>query len=390
MGILALEDGRVFRGESFGAPVTSHGEVCFNTSMTGYQEILTDPSYRGQIIAMTHPHIGNYGVNPLDVENASPQVRGFVIEELSPVVSNWRATASLDSYLADAGIPGLQGIDTRALTKHLRERGAMRACISGLELSDEEAVQIAKDAPGILGSDFVREVTATESYDWDPAEDLSREWTLVQGTQPAAEGMMPDVFLPLPPAEHFIVAYDYGVKKNILRNLRQHGFQVRVVPALTPVEDVLAMKPDGVFLTNGPGDPAALDYAHKTAKSLANELPVFGICLGCQILGIAYGGTTFKLKFGHRGANQPVKNLLTGAVAITSQNHGFALEAASLPDCLEVTHLNLNDGTVAGIRHRELPVSAVQFHPEASPGPHDAQDFFGEFANLIASRKKSV
>jgi carbamoyl-phosphate synthase small subunit len=380
--ILALEDGRTFSGESFGATGSAVGEVCFNTSMTGYQEVLTDPSYRGQIVAMTCPQIGNYGVNPLDAESAQPHVRGFVIEELSPISSNWRATGSLDDYLKRARIPGIQGIDTRALTKHLRSRGAMQGCLTSDDISPEEAFERARRAPAMEGSDFVKEVTPSAPFDWDPDDTLSPEWTLIHGDgpdRPAGE----EVFHQLPEARYRIVAYDFGMKRNILRRLRQAGFKVRVVPAGTSAADVLATKPDGVFLSNGPGDPAALTYVHENIRELIGKTPVFGICLGHQMLGYAVGGKTFKLKFGHRGGNQPVQDLRTGKVAITSQNHGFAVDPDSLPADVEVTHINLNDQTVEGLRHKSEPVFSVQYHPEAAPGPHDATYFFGQFAKLI-------
>jgi len=384
--ILALEDGRCFRGQAFGADATALGEMVFNTSMTGYQEVLTDPSYRGQIVAMTCPQIGNYGVNVLDEESHEPHVRGFVIEELSEIASNWRSEASLNDYLLRWKIPGIQGIDTRALTKHLRQRGAMRACITTVASSEEEAVRIAQSGEGMVGMDFVREVTAPQPYQWDPEDRKSRVWTIVKGqgggsdveTDPSGE-----VFRKLPPVSHRIVAYDFGLKYNILRNLRQEGFSITVVPATTPAADVLAMNPDGIFLGNGPGDPGALGYAHRAVRELIGRKPIFGICLGHQMLGYAFGGKTFKLKFGHHGGNQPVKDLGTGRVAITAQNHGFAVDPDSLPANVEVTHVNLNDGTVEGMRHREAPVFSVQYHPEAAPGPHDASYFFGQFRKLI-------
>jgi carbamoyl-phosphate synthase small subunit len=383
--ILALEDGRCFLGEAFGAPVSALGEMVFNTSMTGYQEVLTDPSYRGQIVAMTCPQIGNYGVNALDAESAAPHVRGFVIEELSDIASNWRSESSLNDYLVRWNIPGIQGIDTRALTKHLRQRGAMRACITATAASQEEAVQMARSGEGMLGMDFVREVTAPQPYQWDPEDKQSRVWTIVKGEGGGGVEVDPsgEVFRKLPPVTHRVVAYDFGLKHNILRHLRQEGFGVTVVPATTPAADVLAMRPDGVFLGNGPGDPAALQYAHETVRALVGRLPIFGICLGHQVLGYACGGKTYKLKFGHHGGNQPVKDLRTGKVAITAQNHGFAVDPDSLPANVEVSHINLNDGTVEGLRHREAPVFSVQYHPEAAPGPHDATYFFGEFRKLI-------
>ncbi len=382
--ILALEDGRVFVGESFGAPGTRVGEICFNTSMTGYQEVLTDPSYRGQIVAMTYPLIGNYGVNALDEESEQPHVRGFVVEELCDLPSSWRSERSLDAYLKHWDIPGVQGIDTRALTKHLRVRGAMKACLTTEAMDEETAVQKAKEGSGVVGMDFVKEVSPETAYDWDPQDLLSREWTIPVShndeLQNAGDG---NVYLPLPPVRYRVVAYDFGMKRNILRRLRQNGFAVKVVPASTSSEDVLAMEPDGVFLSNGPGDPGALDYAHQAVKGLIGKKPIFGICLGHQVLGYAYGGKTFKLKFGHRGGNQPVQDLKTGRVSITSQNHGFAVDPDSLPSNVEVTHLNLNDQTVEGMRHREAPVFSVQYHPEAAPGPNDASYFFDEFAKLI-------
>ncbi len=385
--VLALEDGRFFIGESFGATGTKVGEACFNTSMSGYQEVLTDPSYRGQIVAMTVPQVGNYGVNPLDDESTAVHVRGFVIEELSPVVSNWRATGGLDEYLKKWGVPGIQGIDTRALTKHLRTRGAMQACISS-ELTPEEAVARAKSAPPMAGSDFVKEVTPTAAFDWDPDSTQSHEWTLVKGDGSKVEVREGnEVFKKLPAVRHRIVAYDFGMKRNILRRLRQEGFAVRVVPADFPAEDVLAMKADGVFLSNGPGDPAALTYVHANIRKLMGRTPIFGICLGHQMLGYAVGGKTFKLKFGHRGGNQPVKDLRTGKVTITSQNHGFAVDADSLPSDVEVSHINLNDHTVEGLAHKSDPIFSVQYHPEAAPGPNDATYFFRQFAEMIEKVK---
>ena len=375
--ILALEDGRVFEGESFGATGTRVGEDCFNTSMTGYQEVLTDPSYRGQIVAMTYPLIGNYGTNALDQESREPHVRGFVIEELSEVPSNWRSELSLEAYLAHWNIPGVQGVDTRALTRHLRERGAMKACLTTEGLSEKEAVTQANEGEGVIGMDFVREVTTPSQYQWDPDDNLSALWAV-------ASGSMEEIVRPkLPPVRYRVVAYDFGIKENILRRLRQNGFGVTVVPATATAEEVLALNPDGVFLSNGPGDPEAVEYAHESLRGLLGKKPIFGICLGHQILGFAVGGRTFKLKFGHRGGNQPVKDLQSGKVAITSQNHGFAVDAESLPKEMEVTHINLNDGTVEGMRHRELPVFSVQYHPEAAPGPHDASYFFSQFAELI-------
>ena len=383
--ILALEDGTVFHGISFGAAITQTGEICFNTSMTGYQEILTDPSYRGQIVTMTCPQIGNYGVNADDAESSAVHVRGFVIEELCEVPSNWRSKQSLQDYLLDAGVPGIEGIDTRALTKRLRVAGAMRATLStDGSLSDDEAVAAARQAPPMEGSDFVKEVTTPEPYWWDPENVLSRQWTIVN---PSAAEVLEEVdgqmFRSLCDPKYRIVAYDFGIKRNILRSLRQKGFEVEVVNSRTPASAVLARNPDGIFLSNGPGDPAALDYIHSEIKEIIGKKPVFGICLGHQVLAHALGGTTFKLKFGHRGGNHPVKDLRSGKIAITAQNHGFAADGDSLPSNVEVTHINLNDGTIEGMRHRDYPVFSVQYHPEAAPGPNDASYFFEEFANLI-------
>jgi len=383
--ILALEDGTTYHGTAFGASAVKSGEICFNTSMTGYQEILTDPSYRGQFVTMTCPLIGNYGVSEADAESSEIHVRGFVVEELCDVPSSWRSELSLHDYLLASGVPGIEGIDTRALTKRLRVAGAMRAtlCTDG-SLDDAGAVEAALACPPMAGSDFVREVTTPEAYQWDPESHLSREWTvtnpLIDETLEAAPGGM---YRPLSEPRFRIVAYDFGIKRNILRSLRRHGFEVEVVNARTPASEILARDPDGVFLSNGPGDPAALDYIHAEVRQIIEKKPVFGICLGHQVLGHAFGGQTFKLKFGHRGGNHPVKDLRSGKIAITSQNHGFAVASESLPSHIEVTHLNLNDQTVEGMRHRDYPVFSVQYHPEAAPGPNDASYFFEEFANLI-------
>lgn len=375
---LVLEDGRVFQGDGFGATGTRVGEVCFNTAMTGYQEVLTDPSYYGQIVAMTYPLIGNYGVNEADGESAHPQVKGFVIEELSEWPSNWRSQTSLPEYLATHGIVGLQGIDTRALTRHLRERGAMKSCLTTEDLPVEEARRRALEGEGVVGMDYVRVVTTPEAYDWDPEDHESRRWEVARSAEAADPAGAA-----LPPVRHHIVAYDYGLKRNILRRLRQHGFKVRVVPAGTTASDVLALDPDGIFLSPGPGDPSALDYVHRSVRELLGKKPIFGICLGHQMLSHAFGGRTYKLKFGHHGGNQPVQDLATGRVDITAQNHGFAVDPDSLPPEVEVTHINLNDHTVEGLRHRTLPVFSVQYHPEAAPGPHDALHFFEQFGKLI-------
>jgi len=362
--VLALEDGSVFRGEGFGACASACGEVCFNTSMTGYQEILTDPSYKGQIVTMTYPHIGNYGVNAVDVESWQPHVAGFVVREVSPVVSNWRADWSLAEYLEQHNLPGIQGIDTRALTKKLRVRGALNGFISTEDIPDEEAVRRAKEFV-FVGVDYVKEVTHKQAFRWDERDEQSARFNVVRGLDTTPARQVRD---PLPPADIPIVAYDFGMKYNILRELRQHGFAVQVVPAHTPAADALKYKPAGIFLSNGPGDPSALGYAVQAVSELVKTgTPMFGICLGHQILGQAFGGKTFKLKFGHRGANQPVKDLESGKVEITSQNHGFAVDPKSLPGDVAVNRINLNDQTVEGLRHKTKPIFCVQYHPEASP-----------------------
>ena len=377
--ILALEDGRCFSGISYGATGTTTGEICFNTSMTGYQEVITDPSYRGQIVAMTYPMIGNYGVNPADNESAGPHIRAFVIGELCEIPSNYRSTEALAPYLERHNILGIEGIDTRALTKHLRSLGAMRACVT-TELSEAEAIEAAKNSAPMAGSDFVKEVTTKEAYTWT---EESRKWTL-----PNASIGETETYQELPEAKYKVVALDLGLKYNQLRMLRQAGFEVEVVPASTSAADILAKNPDGLFLTNGPGDPSALGYIHDEIKELITKLPTFGICLGNQLLAHAYGGKTFKLKFGHRGGNQPVKDLRSGKISITSQNHGFAVDPDSLPDEIEVTHINLNDNTVEGMRHKTLPVFSGQYQPEAAPGPNDAAHFFEDFAEMIESSKR--
>jgi carbamoyl-phosphate synthase small subunit len=371
--ILALEDGTVFRGDAAGAEGEARGEVVFNTSMTGYQEVLTDPSYAGQIVTMTCPEIGNYGVSPEDVESRAPQVAGFIIRDESPMASNWRAEMTLRDYLVANRIVAISDIDTRALTRQLRSGGVMRGVIAtGNALDVQALVDRARAIPSMEGSDLVRGVTAQTAFDW-PAED------------PDEFGVAPER---RPSRRLKIAAYDFGMKWNILRRLSAHGCDVRIYPATTPATELLATNPDGVFLSNGPGDPAPLSYAIDNAKTLvASNVPVFGICLGHQILGLAMGGSTFKLKFGHRGANHPVKKLATGKVEITSQNHGFAVDPASLPDDVEVTHLNLYDGTVEGLRHKSKPVFCVQYHPEASPGPHDADYLFDDFLQLIEGTK---
>ena len=370
--ILALENGTWYRGVSAGADGTATGEVVFNTSMTGYQEILTDPSYAGQIVTMTCPEIGNYGVSPKDVESVVPRVAGFIMREESPVASNWRAENTLHEYLAANKIVAIADIDTRALTRVLRSSGVMRGVIAtGGDVDPEALVARANAIPKMEGADLVRDVTVAKPFDW-PQEDPGEF-----GVEPGRRAKR----------RLKIAAYDYGMKWNILRRLSAHGCDVTVYPAAAPAADVLATRPDGVFLSNGPGDPAVLSYAIENAKALvASDVPTFGICLGHQVLGLAMGGTTFKLKFGHRGANHPVKKLSTGKVEITSQNHGFAVDPKSLPADVEVTHLNLYDGTVEGIRHRDHPVFAVQYHPEASPGPHDADYLFDDFIDMIEKR----
>jgi carbamoyl-phosphate synthase small subunit len=379
--ILALEDGSVFRGRGFGAETDSCGEICFNTSMTGYQEILTDPSYKGQIVTMTYPLIGNYGINHQDMESWKAHAAGFVVREVSPIVSNWRADLSLPEYLQQSGIPGIQGVDTRALTKKIRVRGAMKAFISTRPISDEDAVSRAREWPGLEGVDYVKDVTHSEPFLWDEKDTQSAEFDLVRG-QVFADAR--NVRLPLRSADIPIVAFDFGMKYNILRRLRQKGFAVQVLPATATAQEALKYKPAGIFLSNGPGDPSALGYAVRTVQELTQTgIPIFGICLGHQILGQALGGKTFKLKFGHRGGNQPVKDLETGKIEITAQNHGFAVDPESLPPDVAVNRINLNDLTVEGLRHKSKPIFCVQYHPEASPGPHDSTPLFDEFRTLI-------
>jgi carbamoyl-phosphate synthase small subunit len=370
--LLALEDGTWFRGLAAGAAGEARGEVVFNTAMTGYQEVLTDPSYAGQIVTMTCPEIGNYGVSPDDVESRAPQVAGFIIRDESPVASNWRAEGTLRDYLIANRIVAISDVDTRALTRTLRSAGVMRGVIAtGSGLDPAALVDRAREVPPMEGADLVRDVTCAQPFDW-PAED------------PGEFGVPPERRAK---RRLQIAAYDFGMKRNILRRLSAHGCDVRVFPATTPASELLAASPDGVFLSNGPGDPAPLAYAIQNAEALvASDVPVFGICLGHQVLGLAMGGRTFKLKFGHRGANHPVKKLETGKIEITSQNHGFAVDPKSLPDDVEVTHLNLYDGTVEGLRHRRHPVFCVQYHPEASPGPHDADYLFDDFLDLIERR----
>jgi carbamoyl-phosphate synthase small subunit len=364
---LALEDGTVFAGRGFGASGETFGEVVFNTSMTGYQEVLTDPSYKGQIVTMTYPLIGNYGTTSEDRESARPQVEGFIVRELSRQPSNFRSSGSLEAYLADHGVVGIEGIDTRALVKRLRVRGTMTGVVSTSDLDDASLVRKARTSPGILGRDLVREVVPSASFAWNEGF-VNRSYS------------MP---LPPRPAGCHVVAIDYGMKWNILRCLVQVGCRVTVVSGRAKAAEVLAHRPDGIFLSNGPGDPSAVAYAVETLQDLVGKKPIFGICLGHQLLGLALGAQTFKLKFGHRGANQPVLNKATGRVEITTQNHGFAVDMDTLPRDVDATHVNLNDGTLEGMRHRRLQLFSVQYHPEASAGPHDSTYLFEEFRSLV-------
>jgi carbamoyl-phosphate synthase small subunit len=364
---LALEDGTVYTGRAFGAVGETSGEVVFNTSMTGYQEVLTDPSYKGQIVTMTYPLIGNYGVTAEDRESRQPHVAGFIVRENARTPSNFRAERDLNAYLAENGIVGVEGIDTRALVRRLRVRGAMMGVLSTTDLDDAALVAKARALPGMEGSDLVREVVPCAPYQWDQA-----------GLPALAQTMLP----PHAP-KHHVVALDYGMKWNIPRCLTQAGCKVTVLPGTAKAADVLAHKPDGIFLSNGPGDPAAVGYAIQTVKELLGKRPIFGICLGHQLLGLAMGGRTFKLKFGHRGANHPVLNQRTGKVEITTQNHGFVVDIDSLSKDVELTHVNLNDRTLEGMRHKRMPIFSVQYHPEASAGPHDSSYLFEEFRRLM-------
>ncbi|HEY3348057.1 MAG TPA: glutamine-hydrolyzing carbamoyl-phosphate synthase small subunit [Nitrospirota bacterium] len=368
--ILALADGKVFEGISFGAEGEAGGEVVFNTSMTGYQEILTDPSYKGQMVTMTYPLIGNYGINSEDVESGRPWADGFIVKEYSHYPSNWRSKGSLDSYLKSFNIVGIQGIDTRALTKHLRDQGAQQGIISTVNFDGKALAKKAAERPHMVGLDLAKEVTCGEAYTASQTG-----WDLEKG------------YGELEHPKLKVVVYDFGVKRNILRMLASLGCEVTVVPAKTPWQDVLAYEPDGVMLSNGPGDPEPCTYAVNNIRNLIGKVPIFGICLGHQLTGLALGGKTYKLKFGHHGGNQPVMDLSTRKVEITSQNHGFAVDMTTMPDTVELTHMNLNDNTVEGFRHKELPVFCVQYHPEASPGPHDSSYLFERFIAMMEIEK---
>jgi carbamoyl-phosphate synthase small subunit len=370
--ILALADGRIFRGRAFGAIGETVGEAVFNTAMTGYQEVLTDPSYKGQLVCMTYPEIGNVGVNAEDAESRRVYVEGFIVREYWERPSNWRSEMPLGKYLEQAGVVGIEGIDTRALVRHLRTHGAQEAVISSVDLNSESLVRKAKASPGLVGRDLVKEVTCANAYDWDFGD-----WELGRGHVRQSGDAMRDA--------PFVVALDYGIKLNILRRLVATGFRVKVMPATSTAAEILAKNPDGIFLSNGPADPAALPYAYRAIAGVLGKKPIFGICLGHQLLGLALGGKTYKLDFGHHGANHPVMDLRTRRVEITSQNHGFAVDSESLKGRAELSHLNLNDKTVEGLRGTGVPFFSVQYHPEASPGPHDSSYLFGRFKKLVAA-----
>jgi carbamoyl-phosphate synthase small subunit len=359
---IVLEDGAIFEGVSFGASGERLGEVVFNTSMTGYQEIMTDPSYKGQIVTMTYPLIGNYGINKEDVESSSPKIEGFIIKERSKITSSWRSEINLNQYLKKNNIIGIEGVDTRSLTLRIRTKGAMKGVVSTVDLNPKSLIKKAKDSPGLIGRDLVKEVTCKKSYKAETVIGKGSAW----------------------PDRKKVVAMDFGIKYNILRCLAESGCDVTVVPAGTKAKDILEQDPDGIFLSNGPGDPAAITYAIEEIKKLLGKKPIFGICLGHQLLGLAFGGKTFKLKFGHRGANHPVKDMTTGKIEITCQNHGFCVDINSLnKDDIELTHINLNDNTLEGMAHKKLPVFSVQYHPEASPGPHDSRYLFKRFMDSM-------
>jgi carbamoyl-phosphate synthase small subunit len=375
--ILALEDGRIFRGRAFGAPVERVGEVVFNTSLTGYQEIFTDPSYAGQIVVLTNPHIGNYGTSPSDAESARPYIEGLVVREFSPVASNWRSTEVADEYLERSGVPVIAEIDTRAVVRHLRSNGVMRGVISTAVEDVDALIAKARAHRRMDGTDLASVVTTEKPYEWS-ADDPRNETgdALLPGEDVAAKQPM------------HVVAFDFGIKQNILRMLTRENLRVTVVPAKTTASEVLEMNPDGVFFSNGPGDPEPLDYAIETIRGLQGKKPMFGICLGHQLFGLALGGKTYKLKFGHHGGNHPIKNLETGKVEITSQNHNFNVDPRSLPDDVVQTHVNLNDNTLAGLKHKSDPMFSVQYHPEASPGPHDSHYLFRDFRKMMEEWKK--
>jgi carbamoyl-phosphate synthase small subunit len=378
--LLALEDGTTWPGAALGAIGERAGEVIFNTTMTGYQEVLTDPSYYGQIVVMTAPHIGNTGVNLDDEESVRPWLSGFVVRAASPRVSSWRATAALDDYLHDQGIVGITGVDTRALVRHIREAGALRGVISSADPDPARLVAAARAAPSMEGLDLVPYVTCSEPYHW--TEPPTAEWRMKNAELRKGQSQDHSSFSILHSSFH-VVAYDFGIKRNILRLLADRGCRITVVPATTTAAEALALEPDGIFLSNGPGDPAAVTYAIAAVRDLLGRRPLFGICLGHQILGLALGGTTYKLRFGHHGGNQPVRFADTGQVEISSHNHGFAVDASSLPEGIEVTHTNLNDGCVEGLRARDLRAFSVQYHPEAAPGPHDAAYLFDQFVAMM-------
>jgi carbamoyl-phosphate synthase small subunit len=367
--LLVLADGKIYEGEHFGSEGEVEAEIVFNTSMSGYQEIITDPSYCGQMVVMTYPLIGNYGINPEDFESDRPHLSGFIIKELSKVQSNWRSRGSLEEFLKETNVIGIQGIDTRALTRRIREKGSQQAILSTDTSDSQRLIEKIRKSPGLIGRDLVKEVTCKNAYDWNESE-----WTIQRGKTKLKK---------VKDRSYNVLVYDFGVKRNILRKLTRAGCKVRVVPANLPADEVLATRPDGIFLSNGPGDPAAVPYAIDNVKTILGKVPVFGICLGHQILSLALKGKTYKLRFGHHGGNQPVLDVKSGKIEITSQNHGFAVEQNSFDSDVDITFLNLNDDTVEGIQHKSWPVFSVQYHPEASPGPHDSEYLFDKFVNLM-------